>query len=97
MASKRATYKVEFSFNGLTLAEQDQLYNKLISILDFSLKDKLNLKVTDLIGGTHDPLAGTGVRPDNVECAKCGYVDCALCKVWKKVEAMNKDKENTNE
>lgn len=97
MASKRATYKVEFSFDKLSLAEQDRLYRELIGILDFSLKDKLNLKVTDLVGGTHDPLASTGVRPDGVECAKCGYVDCATCKVWKKVEAMNKDKENSNE
>ena len=97
MASKRATYKVEFNFDKLSLAEQDRLYRELIGILDFSLKDKLNLKVTDLVGGTHDPLANTGVRPDGVECAKCGYVDCALCKVWKKIEAMNKDKENINE
>ena len=97
MASKRATYKVEFSFDKLSLAEQDRLYRELIGILDFSLKDKLSLKITDLIGGAHDPLANTGVRPDGVECAKCGYVDCALCKVWKKIEAMNKDKENTNE
>ena len=96
MASKRATYKVEFSFSDLSLAQQDQLYNKLMSILDFSLKDKLNLKVIDLLGGTHDPLANTGVRPDGIECAKCGYVDCAFCKVWKKVQDLNEVKENNS-
>lgn len=97
MASKRATYKVEFSFNGLSLAEQDRFYKKLMSILDFDLKDKLDIKVTDLIGGTHDVFMNKGIRPDGISCDKCNYVDCAFCSVWKKIKELEKIKDEVEE
>ena len=93
MASKKATYKVEFSFDGLSLAEQDRLYKVLGSVLSQDLKDHMNIKVTDLVGGTHDIFSNKGVRPDGIVCEKCPYVDCADCKLWKKVLELNKDKE----
>ena len=93
MANKRATYKVEFSFDGLSLAEQDRLYKVLGSVLSQDLKDHMNIKVTDLIGGAHDIFSNKGVRPDGVICGNCPYVDCADCKLWKKVEELRKEKE----
>ena len=93
MANKRATYKVEFSFNGLSLAEQDRVYRKLLSVLDRDLKDRLELKVTDLLGGEHDIFSNRGVRPDKVVCESCPYVECGDCKIWKKVVELNKEKE----
>ena len=93
MASKKATYKVEFSFDGLSLAEQDRLYRVLGSVLSQYLKDHMNIKVTDLFGGAHDIFSNKGVRPDGIVCEKCPYVDCADCKLWKKVLELNKDKE----
>ena len=93
MASKRATYKVDFNFDGLSLAEQDRFFKKLMSILDYDLKDRLNIKVTDLIGGTHDVFMNKGVRPDGIACEKCNYVDCALCGVWKKIKELKPDEE----
>ena len=93
MASKKATYKVEFSFDGLSLAEQDRLYRVLGSVLSQDLKDHMNIKVTDLFGGAHDIFSNKGVRPDGIVCEKCPYVDCADCKLWKKVLELNKDKE----
>ena len=51
--AKRATYNVEFSLEGLTLIEQERFYQKLMSILDQSMKDILHIKVTDLVGGQH--------------------------------------------
>ena len=93
MASKKATYKVEFSFDGLSLAEQDRLYRVLGSVLSQDLKDHMNIKVTDLFGGAHDIFSNKGVRPDGIVCEKCPYVDCGDCKLWKKVLELNKDKE----
>lgn len=93
MANKKATYKVEFSFDGLSLAEQDRLYRVLGSVLSQDLKDHMNIKVTDLIGGAHDIFSNKGVRPDGVICDNCPYVDCADCKLWKKVEELRKEKE----
>lgn len=93
MASKKATYKVEFSFDGLSLAEQDRLYKVLGSVLSQDLKDHMNIKVTDLVGGAHDIFSNKGVRPDGIVCEKCPYVDCGDCKLWKKVLELNKDKE----
>ncbi len=93
MALKRATYKVDFGFEGLTLAQQERFYKNLMSVLDFDLKDKLHIKVTDLIGGTHDVFMNKGVRPDGIECEKCNHVDCALCTVWKKIKELEEEKE----
>ena len=93
MANKRATYKVEFSFDGLSLAEQDRLYRVLGSVLSQDLKDHMNIKVTALIGGAHDIFSNKGVRPDGIICDNCPYVDCAGCKLWKKVVELNKEKE----
>lgn len=93
MANKRATYKVEFSFDGLSLAEQDRLYRVLGSVLSQDLKDHMNIKVTDLIGGAHDIFSNKGTRPDGVICDNCPYVDCADCKLWKKVVELRKEKE----
>ena len=45
--AKRATYNVEFGFEGLSLIEQERFYEKLISILDQNMKDRLHVKVTD--------------------------------------------------
>lgn len=93
--AKCATYKVEFSLDGLSLAEQDHFYQNLLSILDQRQKDALRINIIDLIGGQHDPFSNKGIRPDKVECAKCGNVDCARCKVWKKVQELKKEeKEN---
>lgn len=85
MGNKHATYKVEFSFDKLSLAEQDRLYRKLTSILDRDLKDRMEIKVTDLHGGVHDVFSNKGTRPDGITCENCLYVECGECKVWKKI------------
>ncbi len=93
--AKRATYNVEFGFEGLSLIEQERIYQKLISILDQDMKDRLHIKVTDLNGGQHDIFYNKGLRPDGVECNNCYSVDCAKCSVWKKInEIKNEDKVN---
>jgi len=94
--AKQATYKVEFGFDELSLAEQDRFYQKFISVLDQNLKDALHIKITDLVGGQHDPFLNKGIRPDGIECAKCYNVDCARCKYWNKIKEM-KEMENENE
>ena len=92
--AKKATYKVEFSFDNLSLAEQDRVYQKLMGVLDRPLKDALRINITDLIGGQHDPFYNKGIRPDKIECINCYNVDCASCKVWNKVLDYNKEREN---
>lgn len=97
MASKRAYYEVNFNFEKLTLSEQERIYNKLMSVLDQDLKDKLHITVTDLLGGQHDVFYNKGIRPDGVNCNNCFSIDCIRCSVWKKMmelEDMKKEMEN---
>lgn len=93
MASKRAYYEVNFNFEKLTLSEQERIYNKLMSVLDQDLKDKLHITVTDLLGGKHHVYDDMGVRPDGITCKRCVNVDCAYCSVWKKVAELESNKE----
>lgn len=91
MASRRAYYEVNFNFEKLTLSEQERVYNKLMSVLDQDLKDRLHITVIDLLGGKHHVYDDTGVRPDGITCKRCVNVDCAQCKLWKQVMENNKD------
>ena len=91
--AKRATYSVEFGFDGLTLIEQERFYQKLMSILDQNMKDVLHIKVIDLIGGEHDPFSNKGIRPDGIACNNCYNIDCARCSVWKKIIELENNKE----
>lgn len=91
--AKRATYNVEFGFDGLSLIEQERFYQKLISVLDQDMKDRLHIKVTDLVGGQHDVFYNKGIRPDGVNCNNCFSIDCTRCSVWKKMMELENMKE----
>lgn len=82
MACKRANFKTTFSIDKLTLAQADELYQKLLSLLSFDLKDRLAVEVQDCIGGKHDLFHETGVAPSSDICKKCCRFDCADCPAW---------------
>lgn len=62
MACKRANFKTTFSIDKLTLAQADELYQKLLSLLSFDLKDRLAVEVQDCVGGRHDLFSGQAWR-----------------------------------
>lgn len=76
-------YQVKFSFSDVSLSEQDRVYNKLMSVLDNKLKDKLDICITDSISGEHYVRKNIGKRPDCYVCKECYEIDCAKCYVWK--------------
>ena len=94
MACKRANFKTTFSIDKLTLAQADELYQKLLSLLSFDLKDRLAVEVQDCVGGKHDLFHETGMAPSGDVCKKCCRFDCADCPAWailqsQKVSASN--------
>ena len=86
MASKKLKgFQVDFSIPGLTLLEQERLYQYLIAGLDYNQREKLNITVTDSIGGRHRVWENTGETPEGYHCPVCKEVDCAKCKTYERL------------
>lgn len=84
MANKYANFKTVFSIDGMTIAQADVLYQKLISLLASDMKDRLSIEITDCLGGVHDPFHEKGRSPSGTNCNNCRQFDCANCPKWKK-------------
>lgn len=82
MADKYSNYLVKFSFQGLSLLEQEKIYQILMSNLSVKTKEKMKIKVEDTVGGIHDPFNGTGTMPDGTQCKQCYYIDCQMCPIY---------------
>lgn len=86
MASKKIKgYQVEFSIDNLSLLEQERIYQKVISILDFDQKENLHITITDPIGGKHYVWDGSGETPEHFFCKKCHEVSCSRCKTYSRL------------
>lgn len=79
MAQDYVDYLVKFSFDGLTLLEQEKIYQLLVKNLTVKEKEKMKIRVEDSVGGIHDPFNATGVMPDGTQCELCHYIDCRMC------------------
>lgn len=75
-------YKVEFSIDGLSLAEQNKFYNKLINILDEDQRYNLHITITDAIGGKHHIWDNKGFDPNGKLCRECKSIDCEDCSTY---------------
>ncbi len=79
MIDKSCGYKVTFSVEGITLREQEEIYDLLRKNLSFDMKDYLSITVEDPIGGKHNLWEDNGVKPNGEICKKCTFVDCQYC------------------
>lgn len=83
MIDKSCGYKVTFSVEGITLKEQEEIYDLLRKNLSFDMKDHFDIVVEDPVGGKHYLWRDTGINPDGKECKKCATINCAMCYHYK--------------
>lgn len=79
MNSKTYGYDVKFYVKGLSLHEQQNLYNLLMANLTYTQKDNFTVEITDSIGGKHNIINNTGMMPDKTLCTVCNLIDCNEC------------------
>ena len=91
MASKKVKgYQVEFSIDGLSLLEQEKIYQQVVAILDYNQRGKLHITITDPIGGKHYVWDGSGETPEHFFCKKCHEFSCDRCKTYSRLGDIDK-------
>lgn len=79
MKDKSCGYTVVFSVNGISMMQQQEIYDLLRKNLSFDMKDCLNITVEDPIGGKHNLWEENGVKPNGEICKECSFFDCQYC------------------
>lgn len=82
-------YKVQFSIDNLSLAQQEQIFKNLIKMLDYNMRQDLHITVTDSIGGKHFIWDNKGIDPNGINCARCKNIDCYSCPIYQNRENKN--------
>ena len=87
--AKKSIYKVDFSIDNLSLAEQQEVFEAVIKKLDFNQRLDLHITVTDSVGGRHFIWDGYGIDPNGVKCPKCSGIDCHDCPIYNGRKKLN--------
>ena len=82
-------YKVQFSIDNLSLAQQEQIFKNLIKMLDYNMRQDLHIIVTDSIGGKHFIWDNKGIDPNGINCIRCKNIDCYDCPIYQSRENKN--------
>lgn len=84
--AKKNIYKVDFSIDNLSLAEQQGVFEAVIKKLDFNQRQDLHITVTDSIGGKHFIWDDKGIDPNGINCSRCKNIDCYDCLIYQSRE-----------
>lgn len=84
--AKKNIYKVDFSIDNLSLAEQQEVFEAVIKKLDFNQRQDLHVTVTDSIGGKHFIWDDKGIDPNGINCSRCKNIDCYDCLIYQSRE-----------
>lgn len=84
--AKKNIYKVDFSIDNLSLAEQQEVFEAVIKKLDFNQRQDLHITVTDSIGGKHFIWDDKGIDPNGINCSRCKNIDCYDCMIYQSRE-----------
>lgn len=87
--AKKSIYKVDFSIDNLSLAEQQAVFEAVIKKLDFNRRQDLHITVTDSIGGKHFIWDDKGIDPNGINCSRCKNIDCYDCIIYQSRENKN--------
>lgn len=87
--AKKNIYKVDFSIDNLSLAEQQAVFEAVIKKLDFNQRQDLHITVTDSIGGKHFIWDDKGIDPNGINCSRCKNIDCYDCIIYQSRENKN--------
>lgn len=88
-------YKVNFSIDHLSMANQNRIFHQLLKILHRDERENLHITVTDDVGGKHFIWDGYGEDPDGVRCKECRTIDCDGCALWE-ARSKNNGKSDNN-
>lgn len=84
--AKKNIYKVDFSIDNLSLAEQQEVFEAVVKKLDFNQRQDLHITVTDSIGGKHFIWDDKGIDPNGINCSRCKNIDCYDCIIYQSRE-----------
>ena len=84
--AKKNIYKVDFSIDNLSLAEQQEIFEAVVKKLDFNQRQDLHITVTDSIGGKHFIWDDKGIDPNGINCSRCKNIDCYDCIIYQSRE-----------
>ena len=84
--AKKNIYKVDFSIDNLSLAEQQEVFEAVVKKLDFNQRQDLHITVTDSIGGKHFIWDDKGIDPKGIKCYSCKNIDCYDCMIYQSRE-----------
>lgn len=84
--AKKNIYKVDFSIDNLSLAEQQEVFEAVVKKLDFNQRQDLHITVTDSIGGKHFIWDDKGIDPNGINCSRCKNIDCYDCLIYQSRE-----------
>ena len=84
--AKKNIYKVDFSIDNLSLAEQQEIFEAVVKKLDFNQRQDLHITVTDSIGGKHFIWDDKGIDPNGINCSRCKNIDCYDCMIYQSRE-----------
>ena len=84
--AKKNIYKVDFSIDNLSLAEQQEIFEAVIKKLDFNQRQDLHITVTDSIGGKHFIWDDKGIDPNGIKCSRCKNIDFYDCMIYQSRE-----------
>ena len=84
--AKKNIYKVDFSIDNLSLAEQQEVFEAVVKKLDFNQRQDLHITVTDSIGGKHFIWDDKGIDPNGINCSRCKNIDCCDCIIYQSRE-----------
>lgn len=84
--AKKNIYKVDFSIDNLSLAEQQAVFEAVVKKLDFNQRQDLHITVTDSIGGKHFIWDDKGIDPNGINCSRCKNIDCYDCMIYQSRE-----------
>lgn len=82
-------YNVNFSITGLSLKEQQHIFETVLAQLDYNQRLNFHIEVVDYLGGKHYIWDGTGIDPNGVKCNKCNLINCDECNLYKRRQTRN--------
>lgn len=85
----KSLFKVDFSIEGLTLTDQQAIFDSILPRLTYNQRQSFHITVTDPLGGVHYIWDDKGVDPSGAPCKNCKLVDCTGCAVYE--ERMKKN------
>ena len=94
--AKKSIYKVDFSIDNLTMAEQQAVFEAVIKKLDFNQRQDLHITITDSVGGKHFIWDGYGIDPTGTKCVNCKTIECDGCPVYERRKEMLNGENNSN-